>query len=131
MSHYTDIRLEMSDRESLVSALHDLDVGIVEVHDSPQPMHGYDGQVRHAEVILRRAGYLENDVGFLKGGDGTYAAVLDDYDVRHEFTPEWQQRLLQRYARHTAVAKLRKKGFRVLREETRDGRLHLVMGRTR
>jgi hypothetical protein len=131
MSHYTEVRLEMSDQDALVAALNDLGLKKVEVHDAPQVIHGFDGQIRHAEVIVRNAGHLSNDIGFLRGPDGNFQAVLDDYDLTCKFTPAWRGQLLQRYGRHVAVAKLKKKGFRVVREENRDGRIHLVMGRSR
>lgn len=130
MSHYTSIALEIRDREALVAALGDLGIGKVEVHASPQPIRGYDGQTRRAEVILRGVGYYGGDVGFRRTRDGRFEAVLDQ-DDEQQLGRDWRNRLLQRYGRHVAVARLQKKGFRVVREEAREGKLHLVLGRAR
>jgi len=130
MSHFTSIALEIREKDALVAALNDLGFGNVEVHESPQPIRGYGGQTRRAEIIIRGIGYYTGDVGFRRTKDGRFEAVLDQ-DDEHQLGRDWRNRLLQRYGRHVAVAKLEKKGFRVVREETREGKLHLVMGRVR
>ena len=135
MSHYTTIVLEIRDRDALVTALADLGLHEVEVHDQPQHLLGYEGDLRpeQAEVIIRRehVGPLANDVGFRKTDAGAYEALVSEYDQGHGYGTDWRAKLLQRYGRHVAVAKLEKKGFRVVREETHDGKLHVVMGRSR
>jgi hypothetical protein len=129
MSHYTTIALEIRDRDALVAALTDLNIGKVEVFDTPQPIHGYDGQTRMAEVIICGVGYYGGDLGFHKTDDGRYEAVMDQDDDR-QLGQNWRNRLMQRYGRHVAVAKLAKKGFRLIREEAKDGKLHLVLRRS-
>ena len=134
MSHYTSIALEIRDRDALVAALADLGLSIVEVHDEPAHLHGYEADVRpeKAEVIIRRehVGPLSNDIGFRKTDAGTYEAIVSEYDQGSGYGADWRSRLLQRYGRHVAVANLTKKGFRVQREEMREGKLHLVMRRS-
>ena len=130
MSHFTTVALEIRDRDALIVALGDLGIGKVEVFETPQPINGYDGQTRMAEVIIRGVGYYGGDLGFRKTDDGRYEAVLDQDDER-QFGQAWRNRLTQRYGRHVAVAKLQKKGFRVVREEMCEGKLHLVIGRAR
>ncbi|MBI5486472.1 MAG: DUF1257 domain-containing protein [Deltaproteobacteria bacterium] len=134
MSHFTKIALEIRDCGALVAALADLGLSIVEVHDEPQHLHGYEADVRPemAEVIVRRehVGPLSNDIGFRKTDGGTYEATISEYDQGSGYGQDWRQRLLQRYGRHVAVAKLAKKGFRVVREEARDGKLHVVLRRS-
>ena len=134
MSHYTSITLEIRDRDSLVAALADLGLSEVEVHDTPQHLYGYEGDVRpeKAEVIVRRehVGPLSNDIGFRKTDAGTYEAIVSEYDQGHGYGTDWRQRTLQRYGRHVAVARLAKRGFRVVREEARDGKLHVVLRRS-
>jgi hypothetical protein len=135
MSHYTTIMLEIRDRDALVAALADLGLHEVEVHDQPQHLLGYEGDVRpeQAEVIIRRehVGPLANDIGFRRADDGTYEAIVSEYDQGHGYDQGWRGQLMQRYGRHVAVAKLEKKGFRVVREESHDGKLHVVLGRSR
>jgi hypothetical protein len=135
VSHYANIMLEIRDRDALIAALGDLGLVEVEVHDQPQHLLGYEGDVRpeQAEVIIRRqhVGPLANDIGFRKTESGSYEALVSEYDQRNGHGHEWRNRLMQRYGRHAAVTRLQKKGFRVVREEQRDGKLHLMMGRTR
>jgi hypothetical protein len=134
MSHYTQIALEIRDRDALVAALAELGLAVVEIHDQPQHLFGYEGDVRPemAEVIVRRehVGPLANDIGFCKTEGGSYEAVVSEYDQQNGYGHEWRNRLLQRYGRHVAVAKLAKKGFRVVREEASGGKLHLVLRRS-
>ncbi len=134
MSHYTSIALEIRDRDALVAALADLGLDKVEVHNQPQHLYGYEADVRpeKAEVIVRRdhVGPLSNDIGFRKTASGAFEAVISEYDQQNGYGQDWRNRLLQRYGRHVAVAKLAKKGFRVVREEARDGKLHVVLRRS-
>ncbi len=126
---------EIRDRDALVAALGDLGFHEIEVHDHPQRLVGYEDDLRpeKAEIIIRRRHLsdVSNDIGFRKTKTGAFEAVVSDYDVDAGFGKDWRNKLMQRYGRHVAVAKLARKGFRVMREELRDGKLHLVMGRTR
>jgi hypothetical protein len=135
MSHFTRIELEIRDRDALVAALGDLGFHEVEVHDRPQRLVGYEADERNvkAEVIIRRKDLdaISNDIGFRKTKTGAFEAVVADFDVDAGLGADWRGRLMQRYGRHVAVAKMTRKGFRVVREELRQGQLHLVMGRTR
>lgn len=135
MSHYTSIQLEIRDRDALVAALADLGFAEVEVHERPRHLRGFEGDRRSqkAEVIIRRRhlGDVSNDIGFRRTPSGTYDAIISEYDQEEGYGADWRNRLMQRYGRHVAVNRLQKKGFRVVREEARDGKLHLVMGRVR
>ena len=134
MSHYTTIALEIRDRDALVAALGDLGLAKVEIHDQPQHLCGYEGDLRpeKAEVIVRReqVGPLSNDIGFRNTEGGTFEAIISDYDQQNGYAQNWRGRLMQRYGRNAAVAKLAKKGFRVVREEARGGKLHVVLRRS-
>lgn len=134
MSHYTQIALEIRDRDALVAALGDVGLARVEIHDQPQHLCGYEGDLRpeKAEVIVRRehVGPLSNDIGFRKNDAGAFAAIVSEYDRENGYGQNWRSRLLQRYGRHVAVASLRKRGFRVIREEEKAGKLHLVLRRS-
>ncbi|MBN1772530.1 MAG: DUF1257 domain-containing protein [Deltaproteobacteria bacterium] len=130
MSHFTSIKLEIRDRGALVAALKDLDIGEVEAFDRPQAIHGFGQRTRKVDIAVRGAGYYGTDIGFRRTADGRYEAVLD-HDDQRQLGDDWRQRLLQRYGRHVAVARLANKGFRVVREEVRNGKLHLLAGRVR
>jgi Protein of unknown function (DUF1257) len=133
VSHFSTLRTRITDAKALVQALADLGFSQVEVHEAAQHLYGYQGDVRPqtAEVIIRRRfiGSLSNDLGFKRGGDGTFEAIISDYDQR-QYSQSWLDRLSQRYAYHAARTKLEEQGFALVAEETRqDGQIHLVLRR--
>jgi len=133
MSHFTVVKTKLVDREALLKALQDLGFKQVEVYDVAQHLFGYQGDQRSqtAEVILRRKyiGRASNDIGFKLSQDGTYSAVISEYD-RSKYGQEWLNQLSQRYAYHVARSKLTHQGFDLVSEETQqDGRIHLVLRR--
>jgi len=134
MSHFTVIRTKLVDREALIKSLQDLGFKEVEVHDTAQHLYGYQGDQRSqtAEVIIRRRyiGRASNDIGFKLDQNGTYTAVISEYD-RSKYGQEWLNQLSQRYAYQVARSKLTQQGFNLVSEETQqDGRIHLVLRRT-
>jgi hypothetical protein len=80
--------------------------------------------VRRAQV-----GPASNDIGFKKQRDGSFVAIISEYD-RQKYLPEWLGRLTQRHAYHLAMARLTEQGFAVVTDETeQDGRIHLLLRR--
>jgi hypothetical protein len=133
MSHFTTLRTQITDVTALVKALADVGLKKVEVYEEAQHLYGFLGDQRRqtAEVIIRRrhVGWLSNDIGFQRRADGTFDAIISDYD-RQKYSQDWLNRLTQRYAYHVARAKLEEQGFTVITEETqKDGRIHLVLRR--
>jgi len=116
-----------------VKALAELGFTQVEVYQTAQHLYGYQGDMRPqtAEVIIRRTfiGPASNDIGFKRQEDGTFDAIISDYD-RARYSPQWLNRLIQRYAYHVAKTKLAEQGFALVTEETQqDGQIHLVLRR--
>ena len=133
MSHFTVLRTQIIDAESLVKALAEMGFTQVEVHQTAQYLYGYRGDVRPqmAEVIIRRTfiGPASNDIGFKRQEDGTFDAIISDYD-RARYSQQWLHRLTQSYAYHVARVKLEEQGFALVMEETQqDGPIHLVLRR--
>ena len=133
MSHFTRIKTRITDKAALVKALGDVGYKTVEAHGTPQHLYGFlgDRRAQTAEVIVRRKyiGWLSNDVGFSRSADGSFEAIISNYD-RRKHSRAWLDRLTQRYAYHVARAKLQEQGFDLVSEETpRDGRIHLVLRR--
>lgn len=133
MSHFTRLKTRITDKAALVKALADVGYKLVEVHDAPQHLYGYQGDKRAqtAEVIVRRRhiGLLSNDLGFRRTEDGSFEAIISRYD-RRKHSQAWLDRLTQRYAYHVARAKLQEQWFDLVSEETaKDGRIHLVLRR--
>lgn len=133
MSHFTQIQTQFVDQEALQKALADLGFPSIEIHEPAQPLVGFAGDLRpeRAELIIRRQfiSPLSNDLGFKRGEDGVFQAIISEYD-RQTFTPEWLTRLAQRYAYHLAVSKLARQGFQLVEEtQAADGQIHLVLRR--
>lgn len=133
MSHFTTVATQITDEPSLVKALGDLGFKQVEIHETAENLYGYRGDQRSqtAEIIIRRnyIGTASNDVGFKRQPDGTFQAIISQYD-RSRFSKNWLDQLSQRYAYHLAVGKLEEQGFALIAEEKQaDGRIHLVARR--
>jgi hypothetical protein len=133
MSHYTRLKTRITDANALRQALADLGFPTVEVHATAQPLVGFEGSQRAqtAEVIIRRrhVGALSNDIGFKRSADGSFEAVISEFD-RKRYSQAWLDRLLYRYAYHATRALLKEQGFDLIQEEkTPDGRIHLRLRR--
>ena len=104
MSHFTNLKTRITDSDALIKNMGSRQV---EVHPTAQSLYGCQGDVRQqtAEVIIRRkyVGRASNDIGFKRGEDGTFDAVISD-DDRRKYSEEWLNRLTQRYAYHAACA---------------------------
>jgi hypothetical protein len=108
--------------------------GKVEVHQTPQPLFGYQGDVRpqKAHIIIRReyVGQAANDLGFERQPDGRYRAWVSGYDVKYnKYDAAWMGRLKQAYGVEKARAEAKKKGYRVSEQKLDDGRIRLVCRR--
>lgn len=124
MSHFTTLRTHITDRDALVAALADVGYHAVEVHDTPQTLHGYRGDRRpeRAHVIVRRRhiGSSSNDIGFRQGDDGQFTAVISEYD-RHTHDATWLRRLTARHAYHATTTTLAAQGYQMVEEQTEQG----------
>ena len=113
MSHFTKLSTRIVDMDALISGLADMGFKQLEVHETAQNLYSYQGDVREhtAELFIRRkeVGTASNDIGFKRRNDGTFDAVISDYD-RGKYSQDWLNRLTQRYAYHAARAKLEEQG---------------------
>ncbi len=133
MSHFTTIRTQLKDLDTLVKALADVGFKRVETHAAARHLYGYQGDVRPetAEVIIRRQylGPLSNDIGFKRQQDGTFEAIVSDYD-QTLYSEEWLNQVMQRYGYHTLMATAPAAGFTIESQEIlEDGTIRVVMGR--
>jgi hypothetical protein len=117
MSHFSEFTIaSIKDSESLVEALKILGFTNVEVHDTPQQLHGYRGDLRDqkAHVIIRKqyVGSASNDIGFLKMPDGTYKVWISDYD-KSKYNDKWLTKLKSAYAINKLVKEAKRKGYQV------------------
>lgn len=136
MSHYTTLPTQIVDAHALIMALADLGfpANKVETHAEPQQLYGYRGDERpeRAHVIIRRkhVGFSSNDIGFVRGEDGAFHAIISEFDqLALGYDDAWLQRLTQRYAYHVTLAELAQQGFTLAEETDRAGTIHLRLRR--
>ncbi|ADD44913.1 DUF1257 domain-containing protein [Stackebrandtia nassauensis] len=134
MSHFTRVRTTLTDTATLAAALRELGFAEVEVHDTAQALHGHRGDVRPetAEVIVRRQhlGIASNDLGFARREDGSYEAIVSEFD-RRKYGEAWMKKLLSTYGYLTAVAFAEQHGFAIATDEVEtEGTRRLTLRRT-
>jgi hypothetical protein len=133
VSHYSTISTRFASADALVKALADMGFAEVEVHSTPQPLEGFMGMARRqrAELIIRRR-HLDtasNDIGFARGPDGCFEAIVSDFDMRKYGLP-WLQKLSQRYAYHAVREALGAQNFELVSEEIeKEGAVRMVLRR--
>lgn len=131
MSHYTRVRTVLRDPDLLVRALADVGLSKVERHAQAQSLMGYQGDQRaqKAEIIVRRKhiGRLSNDLGFARRGDGTYEAIISDFD-RRRFDQAWLDRLAHAYGRQATLRFAAEHGYSV-EEQVEQGRTRILLRR--
>jgi hypothetical protein len=120
----TVIKSSFRRKSALVKALQKVDNGkwanAVEVSDEKCTMYGYDGATRptKAEIIIRRknVGGGSNDIGFTLEKDGTYSAIISDYDSGR-YNENWLNKLLGKYSSATIEEVAMEQGFSFSEEE--------------
>lgn len=131
MSHYTRVRTALKDPDILVRALADVGFGNVERHAEAQALIGYQGDKRPqtAEIIVRRKhiGQASNDIGFARRGDGTFEAIIGDFD-RRQYGRPWLDRLAHAYGRRATLRFAAEHGYAV-EEQVEQGRTRILLRR--
>ena len=126
MSHMTRCKTKLSDQGCLIKALADVGYNRVEVHEEATNLYGYQGDMREqkAEVVIRRAqvGSASNDMGFKRAEDGTFEAIISDYD-KHRHNQEWLKKVNQRYAFHKVTKELTDMGYEIGDVVTEQGKI--------
>jgi len=124
MSHFTTIRTRMVDKDAIVAALRDLGHACREGRGTIRDFG--DGRT---EVEIRVATANPSfEIGLRKGAEG-WEVVADWWGIGID-RDRFVRQLHQRYACRVARARLEEQGFAVASEESRDGRIHLVLRRT-
>lgn len=134
MSEYCDIKTQFKSLPALLSALQETggwSQEQIQVYAEPQHLVGHGGDARQqtAHVIIRRehVGYASNDLGFIRGADGTYTAIISEYDS-HRYGPQWQGRLRQNYAFHALRLQQQARGRTVTRRSLPNGKIIVEVG---
>lgn len=125
MSHFTQIKTRMVEKEPLLSALRDLGF---EPEEGNLEARGYLGNRTPVEIRVPTKN-RDYDIGFRKV-DGVYECVADWFGLPDIDRRQFLDRLAQRYAYHAAKIKLEEQGFVLVSEDVNsDGRIHLVLRR--
>ena len=133
MSHFVECQTEFRDAQALIAALVEcgFEESQIEVHEQAVSLFGYQGDKRpqKAHILIRRqhVGQAANDVGWERQADGTYRAWISEYDGRHRFNQEMQNRIKQEYAYQVIERQQRARGRSVTRERLPGGELEVTI----
>jgi hypothetical protein len=125
MSHFSQIKTQIRNLESLQNALTDLGINW---KPGPREVRGYQGQTHSAEVAIEQDnGY---DIGFRWNGK-EYELVADlQYWQQNLSVEGFLRQLTQRYAYHTVVKESARAGFQIAeQQQNEDGSIRLVVQR--
>jgi hypothetical protein len=127
MSHFSTIKTELRDRQSLLEALEDLGHG---PRQGTLMVRGYRGQTVEAQLAVAQANGA--DIGFrLNPETGSYELVTD-LDLWNQAVPveRFLAQLNQRYALRSILAATAEEGFQVSEQaQQQDGSIELVVTR--
>lgn len=125
MSHFSNIKTQIRNLNSLKNALQDLEIVW---KPGPYPVRGYQGQTRNAEVVIEQEN--DFDIGFSWNGS-EYELVADlQYWQQPWSVDGFLSRVTQRYAYHTVVNESANQGFQVTEQQNQeDGSIRLVVQR--
>ncbi|MCZ2201534.1 DUF1257 domain-containing protein [Cylindrospermopsis raciborskii] len=124
MSHFSQIKTQIRNLESLQDALSDLGID----WKSGSEVRGYRGQTHIAEVAIEQDnGY---DIGFKWNGQ-EYELVADlQYWQQNLSVDGFLRQITQRYAYQTVMKETTKVGFQISQEQKNaDGSISLVLQR--
>lgn len=125
MSHFSQIKTQIRNLNSLEAALTDLGINW---KSGSRPVRGYRGQTRNAELTIEQDnGY---DIGFSWNGK-EYELVADLQYWQQPLSVEgFLRRVTQRYAYHTVVNETARQGFQVAEhQQNEDGTIRLLVQR--
>ena len=127
MSHFSTIKTELRDRQSLLEALEDLGHG---PRQGSLMVRGYRGQTVEAQLAVAQANGA--DIGFrLNPETGSYELVTD-LDLWNQPVPveRFLAQLNQQYALRSILAATAEEGFQVSEQAQQlDGSIELVVTR--
>lgn len=150
MSHYTKVKTKITSKSLLMKALNDMGFTSEMIRDcsTAEQLEGYGGDKRadRAEIILPRkhVGGASNDIGFKLQEDGTYGAIISEYDSRSNpacrknertkgilsYNSDWLNLLNQRYAYHHLKQQVVDNDYYITSEREVNGEVFLEVERT-
>lgn len=125
MSHFSNIKTQIRNLESLTASLNNLGI---EWKSGPAPVRGYQGQTSQAQIVIEQEN--DYDIGFTWNGT-EYELVADLQYWQQPWTVDgFLQRVTQGYALQTVLNESSKQGFAVTEQQkNEDGSIRLVVQR--
>ena len=125
MSHFSNIKTQIRNLDSLIASLNNLGV---KWKKGPSSVRGYQGETTQAEVVIEQENNY--DIGFSWNGT-EYELVADLQYWKQPWTVDgFLQRVTQGYALQTVLNESSKQGFTVTEEQkNEDGSIRLVVQR--
>ena len=127
MSHFSTIKTELRDRQSLLEALEDLGHG---PRQGSLMVRGYRGQTVEAQLAVAQANGA--DIGFRHNPETGSYELVTDLDLWNQPVPveRFLAQLNQRYALRSILAATAEEGFQVSEQaQQQDGSIELVVTR--
>lgn len=135
MSKYATATTNFKDGEVLIEALQacGFESHMIKNHiGNPQELRDFTGKKTtylggpgydKADVIIPRQ-YLKgmaNDMGFVKKADGSYDAIISEYDSS-TYNKTWLNKVKQTYAEINMAQKVKRAGGKVLQTKDKNGK---------
>ena len=127
MSHFSTVKTELRDRESLLAALRDLGQ---EPRSGEQPVRGYRGQTGTADLCCPQS--EGGDIGFRWNSAEQRYELVTDLDLWKQSVPveRFLAQLTQRYALQSILRSSAEEGYQVAEQRQQaDGSIELVVTR--
>ena len=127
MSHFSTVKTELRDRESLMAALRDLGQ---EPSTGEQPVRGYRGQTVTADLCCPQS--QGGDIGFRWNSAEQHYELVTDLDLWKQSVPveRFLAQLTQRYALQSILRSSAEEGYQVAEQRQQaDGSIELVVTR--
>ena len=127
MSHFSTVKTELRDRESLLAALRDLGQ---EPSAGEKPVRGYRGQTVTADLCCPQS--EGGDIGFRWNSAEQHYELVTDLDLWKQSVPveRFLAQLTQRYALQSILRSSAEEGYQVAEQRQQaDGSIELVVTR--
>ena len=127
MSHFSTVKTELRDRDSLLAALRDLGQ---EPSTGEQPVRGYRGQTVTADLCCPQS--EGGDIGFRWNSAEQHYELVTDLDLWKQTVPveRFLAQLTQRYALQSILRSSAEEGYQVSEQcQQADGSIELVVTR--
>ena len=126
MSAYSEVTTEFNDGKLLIAALTEMGFKPQNHIGNPQHLEGYHGDKRPevADIIIPRSqvGNASNDIGFVRGADGKFSAIISSFDSR-KHDQKWLNKVKVGVADAGIQQQAKKLGLRVSSRKVVQGQI--------